>query len=237
MKNKSLKVVIADPCHENWDAMSPTDQGRFCSSCSKPVIDFSSMSDLRLTEFLREKKGQHMCGRFTEGQLNRKLMNPLPAQKTYHLRAVLLGATLTSVFGLESCKSSSRTMGAYAVCEVPKEETALTTKHSLNSVGKKNSVIVSGMVMEDGSNIGLSDSKIVVYSTDRKVLSSTKSKKDGSFKLNVNLDKKPSYIMVYSSGYMDQMVGLRDLEKMQNLVVSMRAHEIMMKGDVMIIEE
>lgn len=232
MKKKSLKVVIADPCHENWNAMSPTDQGRFCSSCSKPVIDFSGMSDLRLTEFLQENKGEHMCGRFADGQLNRKLMNPLPAQKTSHLRAVLLGATLTSVFGLESCKSSdTRTVGAYAVIEQPDD------RKVVSGIKKASDYIYSGMVMDEYSNAGLSDSRIVFYTASDVEVGAAETKRNGQFKVTVKSDREPAYIVVHSPGYLEKIISLSMFSAKEELRISLSQGETMMKGKVMIIEE
>ena len=42
MENK-YKITIPEPCHENWDEMTPRENGRFCMSCSKTVVDFTSM--------------------------------------------------------------------------------------------------------------------------------------------------------------------------------------------------
>lgn len=34
---------IPTPCHENWDAMTPTGKGRHCATCDHQVIDIASM--------------------------------------------------------------------------------------------------------------------------------------------------------------------------------------------------
>ncbi len=62
-------ISIPKPCHENWDAMTPKDQGRFCLSCEKIVTDFTRMPDYEIINFLKNHKST--CGRFTNTQLQR----------------------------------------------------------------------------------------------------------------------------------------------------------------------
>lgn len=33
------RIALPRPCHQNWDAMSPDDRGRFCEQCASPVFD------------------------------------------------------------------------------------------------------------------------------------------------------------------------------------------------------
>lgn len=71
---KPIQISIPSPCHENWDAMTPADKGRFCSSCQKNVIDFTNSSDREIASVL--KNTDNTCGRFSVTQLNRDLVVP-----------------------------------------------------------------------------------------------------------------------------------------------------------------
>lgn len=52
---KNFRWQIPTPCHENWNDMTPLDQGRFCSSCQKAVVDFTGLSDAQLIAFLKNR--------------------------------------------------------------------------------------------------------------------------------------------------------------------------------------
>ena len=69
---KSLIVKIPQPCHERWDAMQPAEQGRFCASCRKTVVDYTALSDRELVQRLNQSATT--CGRFRNDQLNRPLV-------------------------------------------------------------------------------------------------------------------------------------------------------------------
>jgi hypothetical protein len=53
--------------------MTPDDKGRFCKSCRKQVVDFSSMSDEQLIALFRKPASGGTCGRFKPDQLDRPL--------------------------------------------------------------------------------------------------------------------------------------------------------------------
>lgn len=69
---KSLHLQVPEPCHENWNKMTPNEQGRFCLSCSKTVVDFSMMTDKELLNYF-STASQHVCGRFSDDQLNKDI--------------------------------------------------------------------------------------------------------------------------------------------------------------------
>ena len=79
---KKIQLSIPEPCHENWDAMSPTQQGRYCNACAKEVIDFSNMSDSDVLNYFSKKKSDIVCGRAYPDQLDRDII-ALPKKKWY----------------------------------------------------------------------------------------------------------------------------------------------------------
>ncbi|MCT2562196.1 TonB-dependent receptor plug domain-containing protein [Chryseobacterium herbae] len=67
-----MKIIIPKPCHENWEAMTPEEKGRFCSVCSKTVRDFTIASDQEIIEIFSHSS-EDICGNFNASQLNRDL--------------------------------------------------------------------------------------------------------------------------------------------------------------------
>lgn len=66
MKN----IYIPNPCSENWNEMNPEEKGRFCSVCSKCVIDFTEKNSQEIHKIIEEKSDESVCGRFYNHQLN-----------------------------------------------------------------------------------------------------------------------------------------------------------------------
>jgi hypothetical protein len=70
MKYENLfKIYIPEPCHEDWDKMNPNQQGAFCKSCCKTVVDFSGKSANEIQSFFSENLDKKICGRFQAGQI------------------------------------------------------------------------------------------------------------------------------------------------------------------------
>ena len=83
--SKRIHFSIPEPCHESWDAMTKTYNGKFCGSCSKEVVDFSTMTDTQVLSYFKKPAGT-VCGRFREEQLNHELVmpkKPLPWAKYF----------------------------------------------------------------------------------------------------------------------------------------------------------
>ncbi|MBO9593663.1 MAG: hypothetical protein J7599_12215 [Niabella sp.] len=70
-----MKIQIPTPCHENWEAMLPRENGRHCNTCCKTVVDFTGMSPDAISAYLIQHRFQKICGRFTEQQLTVEYMD------------------------------------------------------------------------------------------------------------------------------------------------------------------
>jgi hypothetical protein len=80
--NIKQKITIPEPCNENWDKMTPKENGRFCMSCSKTVIDFTSMLPEEVQHFFIQNQNKKICGRFQNEQLE-SLIIQIPSQVLY----------------------------------------------------------------------------------------------------------------------------------------------------------
>ncbi len=56
-------VRVASPCPADWDAMTGTDQARFCDQCHKNVYNLSALTRAEAEALVLEKEG-HLCVRY-----------------------------------------------------------------------------------------------------------------------------------------------------------------------------
>jgi len=64
----SNDIRIPNLCNEDWNKMTPNDNGRFCDACKLTVVDFTKMSDNQIKNYLLNKG--HVCGRFDCTQID-----------------------------------------------------------------------------------------------------------------------------------------------------------------------
>lgn len=78
---QKIQLSIPEPCHENWNRMTPTEQGRFCNSCAKEVIDFAMMTDTEVLNYFSSLSNNKVCGRVLPSQLDREISRPKEPRK------------------------------------------------------------------------------------------------------------------------------------------------------------
>ena len=165
--SRKINISIPKPCHENWEAMTPEEKGKFCGVCSKTVFDFTKATDKEIIKHLNNDK--NACGRFVSSQLNRDLI--IPNEKSSYW--IIATATLFSFLGIGSQSAYSQV----------KQDTIQTDKKDLNQDAVKtvkNPITITGIVSDDlgpmyGANIVIKESTIGT-STDF----------DGKYSIKVN---------------------------------------------------
>lgn len=102
-----MRLSIPQPCHEDWQKMSPEAQGRFCSLCSKTVVDFTAMTDSEVMAYFENHYGQKTCGRFKSNQLDIikiKIPQQVFRQRLPYLQKFLLALLVSFSALFTSCE-------------------------------------------------------------------------------------------------------------------------------------
>ena len=68
---KSDQIIITNPCNKDWNSMHVSNKGKFCGSCNKTVIDFSTWELDEIKAYL-QNKNQRVCGHFNALQVAAK---------------------------------------------------------------------------------------------------------------------------------------------------------------------
>ncbi|WP_026703932.1 hypothetical protein [Flavobacterium soli] len=64
------KIEIPKPCSKSWEKMTPSENGRFCDTCMKNVVDFTNWNTSEIQHYLVENQVKKVCGRFNQKQLS-----------------------------------------------------------------------------------------------------------------------------------------------------------------------
>ncbi|SDG63192.1 energy transducer TonB [Winogradskyella thalassocola] len=103
-------ISIPKPCHEDWSKMTPNEQGRFCQSCSKSVIDFTKMPKQEVQDYLAVNTGAKFCGRFKVSQLEQiRIEIPqhiIQQQRSFH-KLFFLALLITMGTSLLNCSDEN----------------------------------------------------------------------------------------------------------------------------------
>jgi hypothetical protein len=137
-----MKIYIPEPCHENWGAMTPNEQGRFCGSCQKTVVDFTHFSAEDIQNYFAKHYGQKVCGRFKNQQLSaihiqipNTVFSYVPASRKFALALfIVFGTTL---FSCTDNNGNSATIGKIEVVDTLKREIDTTEEIVVGKMAKE----------------------------------------------------------------------------------------------------
>jgi hypothetical protein len=249
MKKRTIKLSVADPCHEDWSGMLSNEQGRFCDSCAKVVVDFSNYSDTQILNYIAANKDQKTCGRFRPSQLERPIYYPKPPSEihSFSLRAVLFGATLSSLLAAENSYGQETTSSPIRT-EQPTDTSEVMMGQILVQIyNHSQERRVSGVILTADSdekttivstNVPVSLAKISIINENGDEIGKTVSNTDGSFMIDINWKKKPSYLKIEKEGMITQnhyFLYTAELQEMEIILIP--GVELDVLGEMKIIEE
>jgi hypothetical protein len=210
---KKIHLSIPEPCHENWDAMTPADKGRFCASCQKAVIDFTNMSDRQIAEFF--KTSHSVCGRFYQEQLDRDIR--IPKKRIPWVRYFFQFSLPAFLVSIKASAQKHRTLiGDTIYCTPIMDKTAMPAPEE--------NKIISGQILDDKGNkisfatVSIKDTKIAVQADV-----------EGMFKISAPLN---STLVFSAVGYNSKEISLN--AQATNLTVIFETKDIALSGIVVV---
>ncbi len=242
----AFQINIPEPCHENWDQMTPTTQGAFCKVCSKDVVDFTTYSDQELIAYF-------------DNQANLNTANPISTPQTCgKMKKVQVGADLTKNPSASLAYAgwiSKKQQYPHSNSSFYRKATAFTlfllasstlfmkkalaqtsanknnTKNIPSKVDKKElTLTISGVVIDSTHKEPIPYANIIVFKNDKRVHTAN-SDFDGKFKLKLNksdFENDSLVIRIRHIGY--RLITLRnsfkkdgkiDLASRKNLVIAL----------------
>jgi len=229
--SKKLQLSIPKPCYENWDAMTPVEQGKFCGSCQKQVVDFSTMSDRQVAEFFKKPSTGSVCGRFITDQLERDI--EIPKKRIPWIKYFFQFTIPAFLISLKA--SSQKTQGKIKVTAIAKDTTAPVCRPKMGIIAKPPEPLyekgIKGMVVDAVSRLPLSAASIVMHSTIGKEI--IKINDDGSFILNNVRKITISRIEISMPGYEERNLSWNEFVNMGegSRILKLR-REMRLKGEI-----
>lgn len=232
--SKKLQLSIPKPCHENWDAMTQVEKGRFCGSCQKQVVDFSVMSDRQVAEFFKKPSTGSVCGRFMTDQLERDI--EIPKKRIPWLKYFFQFTIPAFLLSLKS--SGQKTMGKPSIEVAARDTTKPVCRPMMGAIAIPVQPVeergIKGQVVDASSGLILPNTSIIMQSSLGR--ENIKIKSDGSFVIN-NFRKMTVYSLEFSlPGYETKTISWEDfntaLDAGRHIVKMQR--EIMLKGEIAI---
>jgi len=153
------KVLKIDkPCNENWNEMTPVEQGRHCRVCAKKVVDFSENSHDEIITFLSAAEGQ-TCGRFKENQIavygHKKSSKNIPIYKS-------IAASFLAIIGFGTSTSVAQEREIYLKGDVAIQPNEEVVKNQFG-------VTIKGTVLSH--NKPVNKAKISLFTNGKLILS------------------------------------------------------------------
>ena len=165
---KSITVNIPEPCHEDWNKMTPREQGRHCAACNKTVIDFTIKTDEQIIETL-ESKGD-ICGRFKNQQLDREIVLARKDKNNY-ISWAASGLFAFLALGSNDAQAQSAAPQTIPISQIPRPQ---VQGRIATSILKEK--MISGIVTTNDGNLPLSGVTVLIKGTTKGVLTNDEGK-------------------------------------------------------------
>jgi carboxypeptidase-like protein len=211
MKENKYLIKVDNPCSQDWNSMTPNNAGRFCSHCSKTVIDFEKMTDAEILKVI-SKSSNELCGRFNTNQLNREIA---PFESVTHSRfqKIIAGFLL----GISSAKAQQPSIKGDTSIHTTMDYSLTTTRAVIGKMRYPS--FIWGTVIDSARKIPVHGAVISIKNCKLDVI--TDSKGEFKFEIPDTMMKDRTIMTIRTVGYDDKdvIIDKKDLGKKQHFFI------------------
>jgi hypothetical protein len=211
-----MQLSIPQPCHQQFDQMKPSSGGRYCQSCQKTVVDFTSFSDAELIDYFKQHHS-NVCGRLTQYQLNNNLQSVKLKHSRFSVAQYIIG------FGLSLFVPSKKIQAA--VIETRSVQAPSYTPFTLPLIDT-----IKGKI-SDSNGKPIEAAYIKLLGTTLVTVTNTK----GEFIFNIpdTLQNTIYSVEISAIGFINQVLKVSHSEEMLQVKLVYATEELM--GDVVVV--
>jgi len=217
---KQYQLTVNQPCLEKWEEFKPTTSGGFCSVCSKNVVDFTTMTEKELMEYLLNSSG-NTCGRFLKNQLN----HPITPGSNQRKNRFGWSYLKTGLAGLSMILFSQNSLAYTAESKMPTIQ--MEKQPGINTDTPVIPHLIEGVVYDEEGN-ALPGVNVIIKGTSFGKVTDI----DGKFSIEVNEGDILAFHFIGMETE-EYKVGKEDI---LSLKIEMKMDECMLMGEVVINE-
>ena len=109
MKNKiyhTHQLLFDYQCYENFARMPKSDQGKYCGSCQKHLVDFSGKSYFEIQTYIKANAQQKICGIFKPNQISNDALVTPPSKTSRNYNSAIASTLLSVTALLSACTTN-----------------------------------------------------------------------------------------------------------------------------------
>jgi hypothetical protein len=222
---RNYKISIPEPCSEDWNEMTPNKNGRFCMSCSKTVVDFSSMLPEEIQQYILSNQGNKICGKFKKSQLD-SITIQIPSKvlytQTHFHKMFLLALFIAMGSTLFSCQNKEGNKQKIEKIEIIENSPSLKTQsNEKQEVITTKPTTVSKTKSKNGSPLKSKKSFSFVKTECGETIANDDIYEDNTVYGSVSIDVIPDYpggINVFYEAFKSEFKIPKELKKSTGVI-------------------
>jgi hypothetical protein len=163
MKNQ-MHLSIPTPCQEKWDTFRSTQQGGYCSSCEKEVIDFTKWTAEQIKDYFRHGNNT-ACGRFRTDQLKSYTLGNAANGTRWRAPLSALGISLLLSFNAARAEAKPSAEAEITLADSLQQNTPILPGDTL---GRK---IISGVIKDGADGLPMPGVNVILKGTNFSTIS------------------------------------------------------------------